>query len=136
MPVYIEARTLPELPQKEFDNENPTVPPIVEGSKAISDEIQALVIGDSLILSLGSMDAYVEIGLMLKDALPFRHTFVVAYSNGPWLGYLPSPHGFAVKDPDAEGEARTHFSSDAPHVLIAESLKLVGEMGHKDSVTK
>ncbi len=122
------ANRMLELPQKQFDPEKFTVPSIIEGSTSIRDEIQALVIGDTLIMVVGSMEAYVEIGLMIKEASPFRRTFTVAYANGPWLGYLPSPHGFAVRDPDAEGDARTHFSSEAPGILIAETLKLAGEM--------
>ncbi len=114
-----------ELPQKQFDPKNPTTPPIVEGGTSIRDEIQALVIGDSLILSVGSMEAFVEIGLAVKDASPFKHTFALAYSNGPPHGYLPSPHGYAVKDPDAQ---QTPFSPDAPNVLVAETLKLAGEL--------
>jgi hypothetical protein len=124
------ANRMIDLPIKEFDKDVPTLPLITPGSTSIKDEIQALVFGDTAILVLGSMEAYVEIGLMIKDASPFERTFTVAYSNGPWLGYMPSPHGYALKDkdPDAEGKNSTHYSAEAPHVLIAETLKLAGEM--------
>ena len=118
-----------ELPQKEFDKEKTTYPPIVEGSTSIRNEIQALVIGDSLILSVGPMEAFMEIGLAVKDASPFKHTFALAYSNGPPHGYLPSPHGYEVNDPDAQD---TRFAPDAPEVLVAESVKLLGEMKPDD----
>ena len=113
------------LPRKDPDDSPLSLPPLTEDGKAVRDEIQALVIGDTLILSLGSMEAYVEIGLNVKDASPFMRTFVLAYSNGTPLGYLPSPHGFAVNDPDA-GE--THFSAEAPNVLVEQALKLAGEI--------
>ncbi len=122
------AKRMIDLPIKEFDKDVPTLPPAVEGVRTSPDEIQALVIGDAVILVLGSMEPYVEIGLTVKDASPFRQTFVLGYSNGPWLGYLPSPHGYAIKDLDAEGERSTHYSADAPHVLAAEMLKLAEEM--------
>lgn len=116
------------LPQKQLDTTKPeTVPPIVEG-KSIQNEIQALFIGDALILAVGSMEAYVRIGLDIKKASPFPHTFALAFSNGPWLGYLPSPHGYAVSDPDAR---QTPFSSQAPHTLVKEALRLGGEMKQK-----
>ncbi|MDY7010741.1 MAG: neutral/alkaline non-lysosomal ceramidase N-terminal domain-containing protein [Planctomycetota bacterium] len=126
-PLAAKTRMI-ELPIKKFDKNVETLPVITEGGTTTKDEIQALIIGDAAILVLGSMEAYVEIGLMVKDGSPFRHTFPLAYSNGPWLGYLPSPHGYAVRDPDAEGKRSTHFSSEAPHVLVAETLKLAGEM--------
>jgi hypothetical protein len=112
------------LPQKALDPTTPpTIPPILEGS-GIADEIQGLVIGDALLLAVGSMEAYVEIGLSIKQASPFEHTFVLAYSNGPWLGYLPSPHGYAVNDPDAR---TTPFAPEAPHVLVDEAVRLANE---------
>lgn len=114
-----------ELPQKQPNKTVPkTIPPIT-GEKTIKNEIQALVIDDAVILAVGSAEAYVEIGLRIKEASPFKHTFVLAYSNGPWLGYLPSPHGYAVNDPDAK---ETPFAPQAPQVLIDEALKLVNEM--------
>ena len=113
------------LPQKELDTTEPeTIPPIVEG-ESIRNEIQALLIGDTLILSVGSMEAYVQIGLDIKRTAPFARTFTLAFSNGPWLGYLPSPHGYAISDPDAR---QTPFSSQAPHVLVEEALRLANAM--------
>jgi hypothetical protein len=109
---------------KELDETKPpTIPPIVAGD-SIQDEIQALVIGDALVLAVGCMEAYVEIGLNIKEASPFKHTFTLAYANGPWLGYLPSPHRYAVNDPDAK---TTPFAPDAPHVLVEEALRLVNK---------
>ncbi|MCK4626085.1 MAG: hypothetical protein KAV00_12285 [Phycisphaerae bacterium] len=117
------------LPQKDFEKtRRRTIPRLVKGRTSIPNEIQALVIGDTLILVIGSMEPYVELGLMIKDASPFKHTFVLGFANGPWLGYLPSPRGYAIKDPDARS---THFAPNTPQVLIKESLKLVGEMKPK-----
>jgi len=127
VPIAAKNRTI-ELPAKKYDPDKPTVPPITPETKSIRDEIQAIVINDAVIAALGSMEPYVELGLMIKDKSPFKHTFTLGYSNGPWLGYLPSPHGFAVKDPDAEGEARTHFSSEAPEFIVNEVLKLIQEV--------
>ncbi|MDY7010542.1 MAG: M56 family metallopeptidase, partial [Planctomycetota bacterium] len=91
----------------------------------ISDEIQALAIGDSIILSLGPVSPYVEIGLNIKDVSPFKHTFVLGYSNGPWLGYVPSEHGYVINDPDAQ---TTRFGPATPKVLVIESHRLALEM--------
>ncbi|MDY7011888.1 MAG: hypothetical protein SVV80_14245 [Planctomycetota bacterium] len=113
------------LPQKKHDPTRRRSPKTIEGRNHIRDEIQALIIGDLLIFVLGSMEPYVEIGLMIKDASPFKHTFVLGYANGPWLGYVPTPHGYAINDPEAR---QTPFTPETPKVLITESLKLIGEM--------
>ncbi|MDY7010742.1 MAG: neutral/alkaline non-lysosomal ceramidase N-terminal domain-containing protein [Planctomycetota bacterium] len=114
------------LPQKNFEQtKRRTVPRLIKGRTSIPNEIQALIVGDAMLLNVGSMEAYVEIGLAIKEASPFKRTFVLAYANGPWLGYLPSPRGYAIQDPDARS---THFSPDAPRVLVEESLKLAREM--------
>ncbi len=108
-----------KLPQKtQQQMERPTIPPI--SGKSIKDEIQVLIIDDCAIVSVGSMEAYVDIGLKIKEASRFKHTFTVAYSNGPWLGYLPSVHGYEVNDPDAK---ETPFSSAAPEVLVKECVQ-------------
>jgi len=96
-----------------------------KGGNGIKDEIQVMAMDDCAIACVGSMEAYVDIGLKVKQASPFKHTFTVAYSNGPWLGYLPSEHGFAVNDPDAR---ETPFAPDAVKVLIFECTELLKEV--------
>ncbi len=100
--------------------EKGTTMPLLPGN-TIPDEIQAITIGDTLIMAVGSMEPYVEIGLDIKKASEFKHTFVLGYSNGPWLGYLPSNWGYSVNDPEVKG---TRFSPEAPDALVAECLKL------------
>ena len=104
-------------------SEGTTIPPI-PGDR-IPDEIQALVINDALLLAVGSMEPYVEIGLDIKEASRFRHTFTLGYSNGPWLGYLPSNWAYSVDDPDVKG---TRFAPQAPDALVRECLRLHDEV--------
>jgi len=114
------------LPQKKLDPGKPqTVPPITE-SDGIPVEIQALLIGESLIAVVGSMEAYAAIGLEVKSASHFARTFTLAYSNGPWIGYLPSAHRYSVADPDA---VLTPFAPEAPGVLVGEVLTLMRKVG-------
>lgn len=108
---------LPQKTQKQA--ERVTIPPI--SGDAIKNEIQILRINDCAILSVGSMEAYVNIGLRIKEASGFKHTFTIAYSNGPWLGYLPSVHGYEVNDPDVK---ETPFSAAAPDFLVKECVEL------------
>jgi hypothetical protein len=51
------------------------------GEKTIDMELQAIKIGDCVIVS-SSAELLTEIGLNIKKASPYKHTFVAAYSNG------------------------------------------------------
>ena len=124
MPLHARRKFI-RLPLKTGDEAQRHTIPRIEG-EAVKNEIQIFVINDCAIVSVGSMEAYVEIGLKIKEGSPFKHTFTVAYSNGPWLGYLPSEHGYAVNDPDAQ---ETPFAPAAVQVLIGECVKLL----HKSS---
>lgn len=120
LPLKAKKRMI-DLPRWEPQKpEHGTTMPFIPGN-SIPDEIQALVIGDSLIMALGSMEPYVEIGLDIKEASKFHHTFVLGYSNGPWMGYLPSNLGYSVNETEVQG---TRFSPEAPDTLVRECLAL------------
>ncbi len=56
-------------------------------------EVQALRIGDASFVGLPA-EAFVETGLRIKVASPFRRTFVVGAANG-MVGYAPPPANYA-----------------------------------------
>ena len=91
----------------------------------ITNEMQGLVIGDNIIVTLGSMEPYIELGLEVKENSPFNHTFVLGYSNGPWLHYLPSNRAYEMNDPDVK---TTEYNSEAPDVAVNEALQLIHEL--------
>jgi neutral ceramidase len=68
-------------------------------------DIQALAIGDLGIVGLPG-EVFVEYGLAIKRASPFRRTFTVELANG-WLGYLPTDR--ALK----EGSYETRLARSA-----------------------
>ena len=51
--------------------------------------VQAIRIGDQAIVSF-PFETFVETGLDIKKASPFKHTFVIELANGSY-GYLPTP---------------------------------------------
>jgi hypothetical protein len=51
------------------------------GEKNIDMELQAIKVGDCVIVS-SPAELLTEIGLNIKKASPYKHTFVAAYSNG------------------------------------------------------
>lgn len=56
---------------------------------AITGEVQLLRVGDDITLAAFPGELFVEIGLRLRQELPFKHLFVVGYANGI-VGYLPT----------------------------------------------
>ena len=61
--------------------------------KTMEAEIQVLSIDDLAIVALPG-EIFVEIGLEIKNASPFKYTFVVELGNG-WLGYIPTAKAFS-----------------------------------------
>lgn len=57
------------------------------GEDTITAEILGIKIGDCIIISCPA-EALVEVGLNIKQASPYKHTFVAAYSNG-YMHYGP-----------------------------------------------
>jgi hypothetical protein len=56
-------------------------------------EVQALRVGDAAFVGLPG-EVFVETGLRVKVAAPFRRTFVVGAANG-MVGYAPPPENYA-----------------------------------------
>lgn len=57
------------------------------GSRTISAELQAIRIGECVLIS-APVEVLTEVGLNIKKASPFRHTFIAAFSNG-YMHYGP-----------------------------------------------
>ncbi len=64
------------------------VPKLAEAPDQISIVLQAFRIGDLGICTI-PFEAFVEIGLELKDKSPFPQTFTISHANGSY-GYLPT----------------------------------------------
>ena len=57
------------------------------GAKTIPAELQGFKIGDGVLIT-SPAEVLVEVGLNIKKASPYKHTFVAAFSNG-YLHYGP-----------------------------------------------
>ena len=60
--------------------------------RTIDTEIQAMAIGDTAWVGIPG-ELFVEIGLAIKKASPFRHTMIYGYTNDS-VGYLPTRDAF------------------------------------------
>jgi hypothetical protein len=83
-------------------------------------DLIAARIGDIAFLGL-DCEALVEIGLAIKAASPFEHTFIITNCNG-WTGYLPPGHRYQEGGYEVE---RSGFGATAAKQLIEGSVKLL-----------
>lgn len=51
------------------------------GEQTISSEVQGLKVGDCVLIT-SAAEVLVEVGMNVKKASPYKHTFIAAYSNG------------------------------------------------------
>ena len=101
-----------ELPRKkgEQDDGSPTKPLNVTVAR----------IGDVGFIGLGC-ELLTEVGLAIKAASPYEHTFVITHCNGV-AGYLPPEHLY--KDGGYEVD-RTGFAPQAADILVKESRRML-----------
>jgi hypothetical protein len=66
----------------------------VSGQTTIRTEVQGLRIGDCVLVT-SPAEVLVEVGLNVKRASPYRHTFVAAFSNG-YVHYGPPAADYAA----------------------------------------
>jgi hypothetical protein len=84
-------------------------------------ELQAFTIGDEVALVAVPGEPFVEIGLRVKQASPFKHTLFSGYSNVGWA-YIPTPEAYPLGGYEIEV---TPFTPDVAGLLVEESLALL-----------
>jgi neutral ceramidase len=62
--------------------------------KPIEVEVQVIALGDEVAWVALPGEVFVELGLTIKAASPFRRTFIVELANGP-IGYIPNRPAYA-----------------------------------------
>ncbi|MFA6546767.1 MAG: hypothetical protein WCS99_20285, partial [Limisphaerales bacterium] len=90
-------------------------------------EVQAVAISDGLAIVALPGEMFVELGLALKKASPFKHTFIAELSNGS-IGYIPNRSAYS------EGiyeDISARCAEGGGEMLVETALKLLTEMaGH------
>ncbi len=86
-------------------------------------QIQAICLNDVALVAIPG-EPFVEIGLAIKAASPFRQTLFSGYSN---VGshYIPMPDAYAVGGYEIDS---TPYAPEAATVIIAETVALLREM--------
>ncbi|MBL9182344.1 MAG: neutral/alkaline non-lysosomal ceramidase N-terminal domain-containing protein [Verrucomicrobiaceae bacterium] len=87
-------------------------------------EVQVIALSDDVAVVALPGEIFVELGLALKKASPFKHTFIAELSNGS-IGYIPNREAYPQGNYEivsARGEA------GSGEKLIETALKLLGEV--------
>lgn len=92
--------------------------------KPLLAEVQVIAISDDVAIVALPGEIFVELGLALKKASPFKHTLIAELSNGS-IGYVPNREAYPQGNYEivsARGEA------GSGEKLIEVALKLLGEV--------
>ena len=92
--------------------------------KPLLAEVQVIAISDEVAIVALPGEIFVELGLALKKASPFKHTFIAELSNGS-IGYVPNQEAYPQGNYEivsARGEA------GSGEKLVEVALKLLGEV--------
>lgn len=97
------------------------------GERSVELEIQAVRVGELAIVGIPG-ELFVEIGLAIKAASPFRHTLVCGYTNGVYF-YIPTAAAFAQGGYEVESY-RNYMRASGPtpeweEILVRESRDLL-----------
>ena len=106
---------LPKKPADDSDNKTK--------GQTTTLNITAARAGDIVFIGFGC-EMCTEIGMAIKAASPFKHTFVITHCNGA-AGYLPT------KDMHKEGgyEVRSSpFAPQAVEMVIKQSLRMLYQL--------
>jgi hypothetical protein len=88
--------------------------------------LQVLRIGDTVICAI-PCEVFVEIGMGLKEASPFRHTVIISLANG-YNGYLPTPEQHALGGYETWAARSSYLEVDASTHIRDAALELLAKV--------
>ncbi len=95
-------------------------------SPVIQGEVQAIRIGPLGIAANGA-EYFVSYGLTIKEASPFRPTWVVSLAN-EYLGYVPTPQAFVAGGYEPRTARSSKLAVDAGQRILEGSLKALSRL--------
>ena len=99
-----------------------TTVPLIEGGGAIESEVQAITLGDELALVGFPGDAFVELGLAIKENSPFPFTVVSEQSGNGVLSYVPNRKAFSEGGYEV---ISARFSPGGGELLVEASVRML-----------
>jgi neutral ceramidase len=100
-----------------------------ESPETIPVEQTCFAVGDCAFLTFPG-ELYTEIGLRIKAASPFAHTYIVGLADG-YIGYVPTRQAIAE---GGYAENTRHVDGDAEEIITERSLALLRSI-HADQTT-
>jgi hypothetical protein len=90
-------------------------------------EVQAFRLGDNVAIVTLPHEVFTELGMAIKKASPFAHTFVITIANEvDW--YVPTRKAFAEGSYEVE---TCPLKPGCGELLVATATKLLRDLGHK-----
>jgi hypothetical protein len=102
-----------------------TTVPLKDDGSALISEVQVIILGNDLALIGFPGDAFVELGLAIKQNSPFTFTIVCEQSGNGSISYVPNRK--AISEGGYEGES-ARFLPGGGELLVDAVLRLLVEM--------
>jgi len=103
-------------------HESTTTVPLVNGGDALKSEVQVIVLGNELALVGFPGDAFVELGLTIKQNSPFPFTIVNEQSGNGTISYVPNRK--AILEGGYEGES-ARFAPGGGEILVDAVIRIL-----------
>ncbi|MGQ9621551.1 MAG: hypothetical protein ACUVTX_11310, partial [Bacteroidales bacterium] len=115
------------LPEKGYKarHEYTTTVPLKKGGGALMSEVQAIVLGDELALVGFPGDAFVELGLAIKQNSPYPITIVSEQAGNGSLSYVPNYKAFMEGGYESES---ARFLPGGGEILVNAVIRILTEL--------
>ncbi|MBI3923317.1 MAG: neutral/alkaline non-lysosomal ceramidase N-terminal domain-containing protein [Armatimonadetes bacterium] len=97
------------------------------GSEPFDAEVQVMRLGDFAVAALPG-ELFVEYGFDVRDASPFKHTWVVAYCND-YLGYISRPWAWEERCYPTQVGPWCLLSQQGGQTVVDEATRVLGLIG-------
>jgi hypothetical protein len=89
-------------------------------------ELQAIAVGDAAFVAAPG-ELFVEMGLAIKKASPFRKTFVVGLANG-YLGYMPTDEAQRRGGYESRPARSSRLGLGTEGIVVSNALELLRKL--------
>ena len=97
---------------------------VAKQDEPLDVEVQAIAVGEELAIVALPGEIFVELGISLKNASPFKQTFIAELANGS-IGYIPNRGAYSEGLYEVFSARCTEGSGE---VLVEEALKLLNDL--------
>lgn len=105
---------------------------IARNGVSLEVEVQAIVFSEDLAIVALPGEMFVELGLALKKASPFKHTFIAELANGS-VGYIPNRSAYAEGNYEVVSSRCAEGSGE---MLVDAALQLLRELRSPDASSR